>query len=152
VHVTLQHIHHTDMSQTFLEFYKDALFFQMSVQALQGMGPSIWWLQGSVRVEQDVYVKNPKQWAAFGLVGLGVAQWVNKRSVFLIPPAARQHGRLQSELFRPRRKFSPLATPSLLHSNSRAQPGRRWKVLPRPCRHFGATDMVPHPASRLEFT
>ncbi len=45
------------MEQTFFEYYRDALFFQMSVQ---GAGTATWWLQGSMRIKGDVILKNAR--------------------------------------------------------------------------------------------
>jgi hypothetical protein len=49
--------YYADLEQTFFEYYKDALFFQMSVQ---GVRTATWWLQGSVRMKEDVYLKNAR--------------------------------------------------------------------------------------------
>ena len=49
--------YYADLEQKFLEYYKDALFFQMSVQ---GVRTATWWLQGSVRLKEDVLLKNAR--------------------------------------------------------------------------------------------
>ena len=49
--------YYADLEQTFFKCYKDALFFQMSVQ---GVRTATWWLQGSVRLKEDVLLKNAR--------------------------------------------------------------------------------------------
>ena len=49
--------YYADMEQTFLEFYRQDLFFQMSVQ---GAETATWWLQGSVRMKEDMVLRNER--------------------------------------------------------------------------------------------
>ena len=49
--------YYADMEQTFLEFYRQDLFFQMSVQ---GAEIATWWLQGSVRMKEDMVLRNAR--------------------------------------------------------------------------------------------
>ena len=49
--------YYADMEQTFLEFYRQDLFFQMSVQ---GAETATWWLQGSVRMKEDMVLRNAR--------------------------------------------------------------------------------------------
>ena len=49
--------YYADMGHTFLESYSQDQFFQMSVQ---GVGTSTWWLQGSVRLKENVRLRSAR--------------------------------------------------------------------------------------------